>query len=173
MRRDITNELKGRKHKAEFFTTLIDLYGLPKDFPGKDQNVRNPDNPTPYVEALESAFGDDIGDRRFIPHLQLHEYETMLFADPQAFRFSFEGCDQAIEQLEIIAASFPSIEHIDDGATTAPSKRIIRLIPAYEGRKSTAGPDIAEYAGVAAIRAKCAHFNKWLTRVEELWKQAE
>ena len=170
MRRDITNELKGRKHETDFFTTLIDLYGLPEDFPGKDQNVRNPDNPTPYVESLEVAFGDDIGDRRFIPHLQLHEYETMLFADPEAFQVAFDDCDKAIEQLKAIAKSCASIEQIDDGATTAPSKRIIRLVPAYEGRKSSAGPDIAEYTGLPTIRAKCHHFDRWLTRLEELWK---
>jgi hypothetical protein len=169
MRRDITNGLKARKQETDFFTTLIDVYGLPNDFPGKDQNVRNPANPTLYVEALETAFGDDIGDRRFIPYLQLHEYESMLFANPEALQSSFPGCDQAIEQLTNIAASVPSIEHIDDGTATAPSKRIIGVLPAYEGRKSSAGPDVAEYIGLATIRSKCPHFDKWLTRLEGLW----
>ena len=60
---------------------MIDLYALPKDFPGRSAQPRNPADPTPYVETLERAFGDDVGDRRFVPYIQLHEFEALLFAD--------------------------------------------------------------------------------------------
>lgn len=168
LKRDIQNTLKSRPSKSTFFTTLIDLYALPMNFPGKDANVRNPANPTPYVLALEKAFGDDINHYHFIPHLQLHEYETMLFVEPGAFAISFENCDSEVQQLKVIAASEPSIEHINDGRESAPSKRIISVIPEYDGRKSSAGPDIAEFIGVVAIRNKCPHFNGWLTQLENL-----
>ena len=78
MRRDIANELKSRKARDLWFSILIDPYALPNDFPGKKEHTRNAADPHPYVEALERAFGEDIGDSRFIPHLQLHEYETIL-----------------------------------------------------------------------------------------------
>ncbi len=168
MRRDIKAQLRGCRQRDVIFTTLIDVYGLPKSFPGKKTHRRNPDDPISYVTALEEAFGDNIGDPRFVPHLQLHEYETILFAEPESFRIAFDHCDQAIEKLKEIAASVPTIEHIDDGRETAPSKRNINLIPAYEGRKTSAGPDIAEYTGLPAIRAKCAHFHAWLTKLESL-----
>jgi hypothetical protein len=164
----ILNELNAQKDPSVSFTTLIDLYGLPRDFPGKDRVVRNPAEPVAYVQALEKAFEDDIGDRRFVPYLQLHEYETILFADPDSFRIAFDDCDRAIEELKKIAASFPTIEHIDDSPTSAPSRRIIGLIPAYEGLKPSAGPDIAEYTGLPTIRSKCLHFDAWLTRLESL-----
>ncbi len=45
MRDDILNQLKGRKQRDVLFTTQIDLYGLPKDFPGKKARRRNPDDP--------------------------------------------------------------------------------------------------------------------------------
>jgi hypothetical protein len=118
--------------------------------------------------ALEAAFGQDIDYYHFIPYLQLHEYETILFADPDAFRRSFENCDKEVQQLKTIAASEPSIEHINDGKTTAPSKRIIDLLPQYDGRKSSAGPDIAAFIGVATIRAKCQHVDSWLVRLEQI-----
>ncbi|MGH8615257.1 MAG: hypothetical protein ACREYF_25355, partial [Gammaproteobacteria bacterium] len=57
----ICNTIKQREGKNVYFTTLFDLYDLPTDFPGKDSNVRNPANPTPYVAALEEAFRQDIG----------------------------------------------------------------------------------------------------------------
>jgi hypothetical protein len=168
MRRDIVNTLNSRHEPNEFFTTMIDLYALPRDFPGKDNHIRDPSNPTPYIEALEKAFGDDIADRRFIPYLQLHEYETLLFADPDAFQIGFENCDREVEQLKAIAASVSNIEHINDGYLTAPSKRINEVIPGYKGRKASAGPDIAEYSGLDIIRAKCPHFDSWLSRLELL-----
>jgi hypothetical protein len=168
LRRDISNTLKSRQQDDVYFTTLIDLYGLTADFPGRAEHQRDPGNPTLYADALEKCFGQDVGDPRFIPYSQLHEYETMLFAAPDAFRKSFDKCDEAIDALKEIAQTHPSVEHIDDGAETAPSKRIIRFLPEYKGRKSTAGPDTAEFIGLAVIRAKCRHVNAWLTRLEQL-----
>jgi Domain of unknown function (DUF4276) len=169
MKRDIQNTLKSRPQANVHFTTLIDLFGLPQDFPGKANNLRNPNDPTPYALAIETAFGADVGDVRFLPHVQLHEYETMLFANPNAFSVSFDQCDSAVKSLEQIAADVRSIELINDGPQTAPSKRIIELIPQYDGEKVTAGPDIAELIGIPTIRAACPHFDQWLKRLESLY----
>lgn len=168
VRKFICNTIKQREGKNVFFTTLFDLYALPADFPGTNANVRNPANPTPFILALEEALRQHIGYYRFIPYLQLHEFETMLFADPEAFRKSFENCEDEIQRLKAIAASEPSIEHINNGRTTAPSKRIIDVIPEYDGRKSSAGPDIAAAIGIRLIRAKCPHVDLWLVQLENL-----
>ncbi len=170
LKKDIVNTLKSRKDFNVFFTSMLDLYSLPKDFPGKSDNQRNAAHPRIYVDALENAFYEDIGDRRFISHLQLHEYETLLFVHLDALEIAFENCEKAISELKEIAVSFPSIEHINDGTDTAPSKRIISVLPQYEGRKPSAGPDIVEYVGLEIIREKCPHFNDWLIRLENLEK---
>jgi Domain of unknown function (DUF4276) len=167
-KRGIENELKRHRARNVYFTTLIDLYGLPGDFPGKADHVRDANNPAPYVEALEAAFGREIGNRRFIPHLQLHEFETMLFANLDAFRQVFEKRNRELAALKKVVDAYPSIEHINDGASTAPSKRIIALFPEYEVLKSSAGPTLARLIGLAAIRAKCPHFNKWVLNLESL-----
>ena len=173
VRKFILNTIKQRAKKNVYFSTLFDVYGLPNDFPGKGVNVRDAANPTRYAAALEMAFQDDINCFHFIAHLQLHEYETMLFADPEGFRISFENCAAEIQRLKEISSSEPTIEHINDGRDSAPSKRIIAVIPEYDGRKASAGPDIAEYIGVATIRAKCPHFDRWITRLETLEWESE
>ncbi len=167
LRRDISNELRRHRRPHVFFTTMIDLYGLPKDFPGKADRIRDPANPTPYVKALEAAFQSDIDDDRFIPYLQLHEYETLLFADPDALVPSFENCQKAVREMKAIVSSVLSIEHIDDGESTAPSKRITAVLPAYSGRKTSAGPQIAERIGMPVLREKCPHFHDWISRLEQ------
>ena len=172
VRKFIRNTIRQRVGQNVYFTTLFDLYGLSDDFPGKANAVRNAADSTSYAVALENAFRTDIDHHRFVPNLQLHEYETILFADPGAFACSFENCTAEIEQLKTIAASVSCIEHINNGKDTAPSKRIIDVIPAYNGRKTSAGPDIAEYIGIPTIRSKCPHFNVWLTQLESLLSEA-
>jgi len=167
----IRNTLLQRTRNDIRFTTLIDLYAIPGDFPGKSTTRRDPSNPTPYVEALEQAFGADIDDYRFIPHIQLYEYETMLYSDPEAFRISFENIDIEVSEIHQIVRSVPSIEHINDHKNTAPSRRIIQLIPEYRGSKTTAGVDIADFLGLQLIRSKCPHFDRWLTKLEKLFPQ--
>lgn len=166
IRKFIRNTIKQRRGPNIFFTTLFDLYELPGDFPGKDANTYNAADPTRYVLALEAAMQDDIGYHQFISHLQLHEYETMLFAAPEAFKFAFEGCEAEVQQLTDIGGSVATIEHINQGRDTAPSKRIEKIIPEYKGRKSSAGPDIAEYIGLETIREKCPHVDHWVSRLE-------
>jgi hypothetical protein len=168
VRRTLINIMKDRPQADVFFTTMLDLYALPGEFPGKKGRKRNPNDPYPFVRALEAAFATDFGDRRFVPHLQLHEFETLLFADPEAFAISFDNCNGAIAGLKEVASSFPSIEHINDGKTTAPSKRIINLLPEYEHRKTDAGPDIAEVIGLQSMRLKCPHFDHWISSLEKL-----
>lgn len=165
---DITNELKRHRSNDVYFTTMLDLYKLAKDFPGTDDFNLDKHNPAPYVEALETAFEADIADRRFVPYLQLYEYETLLFSDPEKFRIAFDSCDEAVKKLQRIVAAFPSVEHINDGEPTAPSKRIIALLPGYSGLKPTAGPDIAASIGMAVLREKCPHFDAWVGRLEAL-----
>jgi hypothetical protein len=166
---DIGDLLKLHQRRPDvYFTTMIDLYGLPGDFPGRAAHTRIPGNPTPYVEALEREFEATINNRRFIPYIQIHEYEALLFADPDAFRIAFENIDQAIARLKAIADSYPSVEHINDGRSTAPSKRIFEEVPKYETNKATAGPDIAEFIGLPRLREACPHFDAWVTRLERL-----
>ena len=57
-------------------------------------------------------------------------------------------------------------ELIDDGPETAPSKRILEEIPEYD--KVAAGVSVVGKIGLPVLRQKCAHFNGWLTKLEQL-----
>jgi Domain of unknown function (DUF4276) len=98
----------------------------------------------------------------------LHEFEAILFSDPSCFRYSYEDHEKQIAELPKIADGYANPELIDDGQQTAPSKRIISQIPDYEDAKPAVGPDVAILIGLEAIRAKCPHFNAWLSRLETL-----
>jgi Domain of unknown function (DUF4276) len=168
MKNDIIRFLKQEKAPDVFFTTMIDLYAIHPDFPGLAESESLRQDPIKRVEFLEKRFADDMGDGRFIPYIQLHEYEAYLFSDPTCFDYLDAGRTKEIEVLQAIASQYQTPELINDGQQTAPSKRIMAQFPDYGKAKSTFGPQLAEIIGLQVIRSKCSHFNKWLSRLESL-----
>jgi hypothetical protein len=168
MKNDILRFLKQEQTSDVFFTTMIDLYAIHSDFPGLDQSESIRQNPIQRVEFLEQCFANDIGDDRFIPYIQLHEYEAYLFADPACFEDLDDTRTKEIENLKAIAAQYRTPELIDDGQHTAPSKRIISQFPCYGKAKPVFGPLLAERIGLHVIQNKCPHFNRWLSDLESL-----
>lgn len=168
MKNDILRFLAQEKEADVFFTTMIDLYGIHTDFPGLGEAESLRHMPEKRVELLEKHFAQDIGDQRFIPYIQLHEYEAYLFSDPTCFSYFYDHHDNEIAALQVIARSKGNPELINDGQHSAPSKRIIDQLPDYEDSKSAVGPQVAELIGLDVIRGKCPHFSAWLSRLEQL-----
>jgi hypothetical protein len=168
MKNDILRFLSQEKGGDVFFTTMIDLYAIHTGFPGLDEAEKLRHMPEKRVELLEQSFATDIGDLRFLPYIQLHEYEAYLFSDPTWLAFFYDHHEKQIEALKAIAAGYATPELIDDGQHSAPSKRIIAELPDYEDAKSVVGPQVAELIGLDAIRGKCPHFAAWLSRLEKL-----
>ncbi|HET9228176.1 MAG TPA: DUF4276 family protein, partial [Thermoanaerobaculia bacterium] len=171
MKNDILRFLAQEKGRDVFFTTMIDLYAIHADLPGLAEAEKLRHMPDKRVEALEKAFADDIQDDRFIPYIQLHEYEAYLFSDPTWFGFFYERHERQIAALKAIADSYATPELIDDGPASAPSKRIIAEIPDYKGAKPAVGPQVAELIGLNVIRGKCPHFSSWFEKLERLGTQ--
>ncbi len=168
MKNDIQRFLAQEKGSDVFFTTMIDLYAIHADFPGLDEAEKLRHMPDKRVEALERAFAKDIHDDRFVPYIQLHEYEAYLFSDPTWFRYFYSHHEKQIAALMTIADGYDTPEMIDDGPHSAPSKRIIAELPDYGDAKSAVGPQVAELIGLEVIRRKCPHFAAWLSRLEKL-----
>jgi hypothetical protein len=148
------------------FTTLFDLYGLPQDFPRLADLLRIADT-TKRAEAVEKVFAEQFGDSRFRPYFQRHEFEAFLFADlAELRRFLDDAKDLAgLEELARNVASV-SPEDIDDGSSTAPSKRLERAIRSYD--KVVHGPLAVESMGLATIRSRCRRFDAWVSSLELL-----
>ncbi|HJX63696.1 MAG TPA: DUF4276 family protein [Polyangia bacterium] len=170
-RQDITAWIKQEGHRRDFwFTTMFDLYGLERvrNFPGYAE-ARKLTDPEAKVASLEAALGQDIGFERFIPYLQLHEFESLLLVDPTALKNMFIEQARAVDDLarEISDTARPA-EHINEGEETRPSGRISKHLPAYASNKVVAGTDAAADIGLDRLVAACPHFGAWVQRLEEL-----
>ncbi len=165
-KRDIERWMREDQNSDARFTTMFDLYALPGDFPGCD-DARQEHDPYARVRLLEDAFSEDIADWRFVPYLQLHEFEALLFSDPEKLQGRFDRRYTEIRRLAQVAEQF-NPELINDGNETAPSKRIIREIPEYGADKASSGPIVAERIGLTTLRMKCQHFAEWISKLEAL-----
>jgi hypothetical protein len=171
MKNDLLRIMNQERADDVFFTTMVDLYALAEDFPDTALSHKQTD-PYARVAALEKSWAADIEDPRFIPYVQLHEFEAYLFADAEKFDGAYENAEPEIRKLLSIAKTFTSPELINEGPATAPSKRIIEVFPAYAGDKVRAGVLVAQAIGVSAIRSKCRHFDDWLGKLEALGQKA-
>ena len=167
LKRDILRLINGDHDPKARFSTMVDLYALPSDYPGWIE-ARKQSRPIDRVQALEEALANEIPDPRFLPYLQLHEFEALLYCDLQELASRIEDSTQSIAKLQAEVAQFASPEDINEGDTTAPSKRLIKHIPRYEKLKVRVGAPAAGAIGLNKLRSRCPHFGQWLTHLENL-----
>jgi hypothetical protein len=110
-----------KQDKEAYLTTMIDFYALPNDFPGYDESRKQSDSKK-RIEILEQDFQADIGEHRFIPYIQQHEFEALLFTEPSQFAVAYPERENEIKKLIAVRSEFMTPEDINEKA--APSKRI-------------------------------------------------
>lgn len=175
MKKQIENHLK--QDNTTIVSLLIDYYGISSkhQFPKWveastiiDKNLR--------MAVLEKGMADAIDNslrHRFIPYVQLHEFEALLFSDKRVFDNSFND-DEFSDYPHLVEVfnTFDNPEDINDNIETAPSKRLARIIKGYKSEKSSLkvlyGTLIAQAIGLSTIRAKCPRFNNWIRLLERI-----
>jgi len=163
---DLEKWMKNVKHEKDelhFFTTMIDFYKLPTNFPSYQDAMQKQD---PYlkVSTIEEGLRQTINNPNFIPYIQLHEFETLLFADLAEVEAYFQLKTADAKKLAKAIARHNNPELVNGGFETAPSKRIKSAIDGY---KKSDGVEVLKEIGLQTIRSRCKHFNDWLQRIEE------
>jgi len=147
------------------FSMMVDLYSLPHDVPGHADAMALAE-PSAQAATLEAALADAVKDQRFIPYLQVHEFEALLLATPEKFAELFERRDNKIAMLIAECDRFASPELINHGPHTHPKARIKKYLEDYD--ENVHGPLLRQAIGLHQIRQKCPHFDRWLTTLENL-----
>ncbi len=167
LKKQIDNHLK--QDPTAFVTTLIDYYGIngKLKFPKWDEAkaVVDKNHRLSFLEQSMKELIDASHNYRFIPYIQLHEFEGLLFNNIDVFKSQIAPNEfKNYEELVKTINDYPNPELINDGKTTAPSKRLQSLIIGYN--KPVYGSILAEAIGLPKIRAKCPRFNDWITILE-------
>ena len=167
VKKEISNHLKS--DNGAVATIMVDYYALPMNWPMKEQSQGALHDKK--AELIENAIGEDLKNnlgggfntKRFIPYILMHEFEGLLFSDCSIFASSIGNAALREKFLEI-SNLFVTPEHINDSPQTAPSKRVLGLMPTYQ--KVFHGSIAASEIGLNKIRSRCPGFDRWLTNLE-------
>ena len=160
-----------KQDRSAYCSTILDLYRLGTDFPGLPlpDNLQNVDKVLRIEQAVKADIVAEVPDlrphARFLPYIQLHEYEGLLFSDPAAFATGIAQPHLA-PKFQTIRNAFATPEDINDDPNTAPSKQVLGVYPAY--RKVLDGTLAAQAVGLARMRQECPHFRQWIEHLEIL-----
>ena len=161
-------------------SALVDYFRVDSKWPGREKvrhKIQNGATLTAIQKAkvLETATRNEIvrsfpgcgSENRFIPYIEMHEFEALLFSDADILA---EKTEIEVSQILKIIEGFDNPEEINDNPAKAPSKRLGALASGY--RKVAMGKTVSEAIGIHAIRRQCPHFNNWLTKLEYLKRGA-
>jgi len=182
--KEIVTLFKQEPHAA--VTTFFDFYAMPESWPGVKEAKEMKKNGRPTGEiatAVENAWAgvitketeDFAPPTSFIPYVQMHELEALLYAGPKEMAEVFirPELEQTFAQA---VKECGGCEEINDRPEYAPSKRIEGVFSSYrKGRDKNKSEDrrphapiITQRIGVPRIRQACPHFDQWLQRLEQL-----
>lgn len=160
-----------RVDTSAYVTTFIDYYGLYSKYQFPNWDVAEKiSNRNLRMEAIENGMHNDIAEDlryRFIPYLQLHEFEGLLFNDINIFYNNIPP-DDIVGKVELkqTFADYDNPEMINTNKKTSPSHRLERIIKGYN--KVVYGDILAEAIGLDRIRNKSPRFDAWITKIENI-----
>lgn len=130
---------------------------------------RNPDK-NERMEILEQGMLESIEESlryRFIPYLQLHEFEGLLFNDIDIFYEQIPPKELVgKDELTQTFRQYSNPEMINNNRETSPSHRLERIILGYN--KIVYGNILAEAIGLDKIKAKSPRFCEWIKKLEKI-----
>jgi len=149
---------------------FFDYYGMGGTWPGRTE-ARKKNQATKPV-TVEKAIREDIKKgkngtvlaSRFLPYIQMHEFEALLFSDSSTLPDVLQD-PNAENSIEEIRDEFATPEEINDSSTTAPSKRLEVLFASYQ--KTLHGPLAAKRIGIAPMLRECPHFKEWVDSIKK------
>jgi hypothetical protein len=164
-----------KEDTAWICTTMVDFYGMPTDWPGRDQANRCQSCAekadiveSSILEDIAGSLGNSLNPRRLMPYVQMHEFEALLFSSPKKLAESL-GDKKLSSTFLTIRNKFSTPEEINDHYDTCPSRRIEGVFQGF--RKTINGITAASRIGLETMRQECPHFNDWITKLGNLGNQ--
>lgn len=144
-------------------TTFVDYFRIPNNLPDFE-NCMKFSQASERIICLEASIKSDIGyEGRFIPYIQQHEFESLLFTNSKSYSIYYDN--NVVFAIERIIVQYDNPEDINDSPTTAPSKRLLSIISNY--KKVTDGNLIALETGIEQIMIRCPRFRAWIELLQE------
>ena len=140
-------------------TSLVDFYGF------KKREGRTAEQLEAVV--LEEIMRERNNNPRVRPYIQMHEFEGLLFSNPEAFGvIGRRGARPDIARLRQVRCEFDTPEDINDSQDSALSKQLENAVRGY--RKIDDGFAVTKETGIERISEECPRFRRWLEWINGL-----
>lgn len=157
LRNDVLHALQSQDQDL-IVTTFVDYFRIPQtSMPGHEDWKDEADHYL-QVKKMEDAMSLDISDRRFIPYIQMHEFEALLYSSMDGFDKFWK--EDFAKKVHSIKDNFKNPEDINTNPEGAPSKRLLAINPSYD--KVVEGNIIALEVGIDKMLEACPRFKKWV-----------
>lgn len=153
----LKNEVGRVANQGEpWVTTFFDFFRLPSDYPGYSKDSSR-------IDQIEAEVKAKVKYERFIPYIQRHEFEALLFAATDGFdSFLLESEKVGVES---ISSRFTNVEDINGGTTTAPSKRLENI---FNYDKVIHSELVWKDVPLETIMDRAPRFKGWIGRLVKL-----
>ena len=139
-------------------TTFLDFFRLPTDYPDFTVDVKQIGKIEDAVRADCSAI---IPPTSFLPYIQKHEFETLLFANPAGFTNVVNSTEMS--GILNVLKKFSTPEDINGSPETAPSKRLLSI---FNYKKVADSALVMKDVDIDMLRKRCPRFDTWVGRLE-------
>lgn len=171
----VHKHLRNRLNQASAYavTTLFDFYRLDNEFPGFSE-AKAKHNLQQQLEVLNQALHQDVVGKvgcmpnRFIPYIQPHEFEALLFSDVTTLTNSESNWRGSEAALHLARNAVESPEHINERPDTKPAAHLERELKNPSFHKRRHGPILAKRIGLTKIENECKFFANWLNQIRAL-----
>ena len=157
LRNDVLRSLQSQDPDL-IVTTFVDYFRIPQSHMPEYDMWKDEQNHYSQVQMMEEAMGRDINDRRFVPYIQMHEFEALLYSSLDGFNKYWKS--ENVDKIVDIKDRFANPEDINKDPNGAPSKRLLAINPSYN--KVVEGNIIALEIGIDKILDACPKFRGWI-----------
>lgn len=160
LRKDVTIILREPEVVVSMF---MNFFKLASDFPDVEP-CRKQSNTDAQINCLEQALHKHIGSDLFIPYVQKHEFEALLFSLSTGFT-NYLGT-KSCKELEAVSQQFPNPEDIN--SNQPPSYRLTDILNRCEQlnyKKVIYGNIFALEVGIETMITRCERFSNWINKL--------
>lgn len=140
-----------------WITTFLDFFRLPTDFPCFSVDSTK-------ISNIESSMSQEIQYDKFIPYIQRHEFEALLFAQCDGFR-NINLEEKQIAAIRQISEQYPNVEDINGGPETSPSKRLEHI---FDYRKVLHSQIVLSDINIESIMNRSPKFKSWISSLADV-----
>lgn len=154
--------------EVHWFTTMFDLYKLPNDFPGYGDTFGDIYD---KINHIEIQFAQNVNHSNFIPYIQLHEYEALVFANLDSLEAEYPASNTLHKKIDELRAILLKKNNNPELVNTlkAPSQYIISALNGIHNyNKPKIGASVAQKIKIANLKTKCQHFAHWIDKLETI-----